>query len=58
MARTFWKITIHPSVEAEVERLARIENRSLSNTVETLCRRQLAAMRARAPELMSDKADQ
>jgi hypothetical protein len=41
-----WKVVADAWTDSEVERLARRENRTLSNMVVTLCKRQLEAMRA------------
>jgi hypothetical protein len=43
---SIWRICVDEWTDSEVEKLARRENRSLSNMVVTLCKRQLEAMRA------------
>jgi hypothetical protein len=42
---SIWRICVDEWTDSEVEKLARRENRSLSNMVVTLCKRQLEAMR-------------
>ena len=46
MAKAIWRVCADEWTDSEVEKLARRENRSLSNMVVTLCKRQLEAMRA------------